>query len=569
MADNKQRAVVLKDKGNAFLKAENYSDAIECYSQGIKLDESNHILYSNRSAAYCNVGKYVDALKDAEKVVSLKPDWPKGYSRQGTALQYLKRYEEAKLVYDEGLKLDPGNKQMMDGVKESESKLTGPAGSSEFDNPFKDPQLIEKLENHPKTSEWMKEPDYRSLIEALKANPTDTGKLGDPRILETLGALLGFEVSENGDDSGLSNGTASSQTKKTASKASQVKKDGPTKPTEGTAESSPKPKAPAAENAQALEEKEKGNAAYRAKEFDQALDHYGKAIELDPTNVAFYTNKAAVYFEKHEYDECVKVCEKAIEVGRENRADYKVIAKAFARMGNAYNKQKNYQEALKYFNKSLSEYRDPDINKKVTEIKKIVKEQERVAYLDPEKAEEAKQKGNDFFKQGNYPESMKHYDEAIKRNPNDHKLYSNRAACLTKLLDFRRALEDSEKCIQLDPTFVKGYLRKGTSLQGMGQYIKAISAFEEAKKLDPNVSEEAFAGISKCRELHRSQPRDQKVSEQGLNDPEIQEILSDPGMQFILQQMQQNPMSVRDHLKNPDISAKFQKLVDAGFVDVR
>lgn len=43
---------------------------------------------------------------------------------------------------------------------------------------------------------------------------------------------------------------------------------------------------------QALEEKEKGNAAYKKKDFEVALGHYSAAIELDPTNITFRNNRA-------------------------------------------------------------------------------------------------------------------------------------------------------------------------------------------------------------------------------------------------------------------------------------
>jgi len=43
--------------------------------------------------------------------------------------------------------------------------------------------------------------------------------------------------------------------------------------------------------------------------------------------MTFLTNTAAVYFEQGEMEKCRETCFKAIEVGRENRADYTLVAK--------------------------------------------------------------------------------------------------------------------------------------------------------------------------------------------------------------------------------------------------
>ena len=108
----------------------------------------------------------------------------------------------------------------------------------------------------------------------------------------------------------------------------------------------------------------------------------------------------AVYFEQKEYEKCIEQCQKGIEIGRENRADFKLIAKAFKRIGNSYQKLKDLYNAKTYYEKSMSEHRTPEIRTLLSDVEKMIKEQEKKAYIDPVKAEEEKELGNKLFNKG-------------------------------------------------------------------------------------------------------------------------------------------------------------------------
>lgn len=284
-----------------------------------------------------------------------------------------------------------------------------------------------------------------------------------------------------------------------------------------------------------------GNESYKNKSFDEAIKHYEEAIAQDPTDITFYSNLAAVYFELKDYDKCVAECERGVEIGRENRADFKLIAKAFARIGNAKRRQGDWNGAKIYLEKSLSEHRKPDVKAQLSEVEKKIKEMSAAAYIDPVKAEEEKEQGNLLFKKGDYATAIKHYSEAIKRNPTDPKLYSNRAACYTKLAAFDLGLKDCDKCIELDDKFVKGYVRKGKALQGMQQPYKALSAYQKAIEIDPT-NAEALESYRTCSTSMGSNP--QEVGKRAMADPEVQQILKDPAMRVILEQMQNDPKAI-------------------------
>ncbi|XP_031629525.1 stress-induced-phosphoprotein 1 [Contarinia nasturtii] len=474
----------LKEKGNQALAAEKFDEAVQAYTEGINLDPKNHVLYSNRSAAYAKAGKYESALEDANKTVELNPTWAKGYSRKGTALSCMQKYVEAFEVFQKGLELDPNNAALQQGQAEVRNAV---------------------------------------LAQIMKGQPMDEDPTPSP-----------------------------------------PPKSEPPKPKKD--EEKPAEDANLPENIKlARKSKELGNAAYKKKDFENALKYYNEALQHDPTDITYYNNIAAVNFEQKKYEECIKECEKGIEVGRENRADFKLISKAFSRIGNAYKKLEQWKLAKTNYEKSLSEYRSPDVKTLLSEMEKKIKEEELKAYVDPAKAEEEKEKGNEFFKKGDFSTAIKHYTEAINRNPNDPKLYSNRAACYTKLAAFDLGLKDCETCVKLDDKFIKGWIRKGKILQGMQQPSKALSAYQKALELDAS-NAEALEGYRQCSMAVHSNPAE--VRQRAMADPEVQDILRDPAMRMILEQMQSDPKAVQDHLKNPEIASKIQKLIESGIIQI-
>lgn len=94
-------------------------------------------------------------------------------------------------------------------------------------------------------------------------------------------------------------------------------------------------------------------------------------------------------------------------------------------------------------------------------------------------------KGNDLFQNGNFPGAIKEYELGLRRNPKSTAILSNRCAAYIKLMEFSTALKDADKCLELDPTFVRAYARKGTCHHMMKEYHKAMKAYDDGLKIDP------------------------------------------------------------------------------------
>lgn len=205
---------------------------------------------------------------------------------------------------------------------------------------------------------------------------------------------------------------------------------------------------------------------------------------MDPTDMTYYTNKAAVYFEMKDYDKCIGECDLAIQKSKEGYYDYVKLGKALARKATAKLALNEFDEAISLYKDSLLENSDNAVKDQLKKAEKLKKEDEERKLIDPAKAEEYKAKGDELFKKGDYPNAVKEYTEGLRRDPNSKALYSNRCAAYIKLMEFAYALKDAEKCLSIDPQYVKAYARKGTIHHLMKEYHKALDAFDKGLKID-------------------------------------------------------------------------------------
>jgi len=265
--------------------------------------------------------------------------------------------------------------------------------------------LIAKLMSNPRTSAYFAQPDFKAKIEMIKSNPSLLPQfLQDQKIMDCLSVVLGLDAEMTGaktpptttstssSSSSSSNDTSSHHhhdehaghshehgheghshshsPSSSASSATTSTQKPATTTTTTTATTKDENKmdvdessAVPAEKAKALSEKELGATAYKAKNFEDALKHFQAAHDLDPTDMVYLNNKGATYFEMKDFENCIKTTLQAVEIGIENRADYTIRAKAYARIARAHLALEQFEEAIRYMDKSLTEHRSPEIAK--------------------------------------------------------------------------------------------------------------------------------------------------------------------------------------------------------------
>ncbi|XP_018324233.1 stress-induced-phosphoprotein 1 [Agrilus planipennis] len=126
-------------------------------------------------------------------------------------------------------------------------------------------------------------------------------------------------------------------------------------------------------------------------------------------------------------------------------------------------------------------------------------------------AESYKEQGNAAIQRKAFEEAILHYTCAIKIDPQNSVLYSNRSFAFLKVQQYFLAMEDANEAIKLSPNWAKGYFRKAAIHHETEHYLQAIECYHKALEHAPNDQVIIEAIKTTAQKLHKDQKSDAQI----------------------------------------------------------
>ncbi|KAI9872777.1 MAG: hypothetical protein M1830_001207 [Pleopsidium flavum] len=359
-------AEACKAAGNKFFKAKDYDKAIKEYSKAIEADPQSSTYLSNRSAALISANRYSEALEDAKLANELEPNNSKILHRLARIYTNLGRPSEALDIYSEiqppvsakdkapAVMMQTHTRQAEDALREG---TTGSMALHALDQADKG---LGTGVDRPRKWKLMRGEAYLKMgnVNALGDAQNVAMSLlrnnnQDPEALVLRGRAL---YAQGDNDKAI-------QHFRQALNCDPDFKDA----------------VKYLRMVQKLDRmKEEGNKAFKAARYQQAVDMYGQALEVDPlnkgTNSKILQNRAMAWIRLKEYKCAIADCIRALELDPTYTKARKTKAKALGESG-------NWDEAVREY-KAIAESNpsEPGIQKEVKNAELELKKSKRKDY---------------------------------------------------------------------------------------------------------------------------------------------------------------------------------------------
>ncbi|KAI9717757.1 MAG: hypothetical protein M1812_004486 [Candelaria pacifica] len=162
----------------------------------------------------------------------------------------------------------------------------------------------------------------------------------------------------------------------------------------------------------------------------------------------------------------------AMSLLRSNNQD----PEALVLRGRALYAQGDNDKAIQHFRQALS--CDPDFKDAVKYLRMV------------QKLDRMKEEGNASFKAGRWQQAVDTYTQALEVDPlnkgTNSKILQNRALSSMKLKQYKSAIADCTRALELDPTYLKARKTKAKALGESGDWDEAVREFKSIAENNPS-----------------------------------------------------------------------------------
>ncbi|MFC2061843.1 tetratricopeptide repeat protein [Elusimicrobiota bacterium] len=205
------------------------------------------------------------------------------------------------------------------------------------------------------------------------------------------------------------------------------------------------------ESAMAMSHYSFGGIYKQKKHYDEAIEEYKKAIEIEHEDI-FFNNLGTVYERKKLFRDAVNSYKRAIEIN----PDSAIAAYNLARV---YFLEKKYKNAELYYRQAIEN--------------------------NPVMEETHYNLGNLYVEMKLYEKAIIEYRKALAINPKYKGIYTKIAELFEKSGKYNEAIQEYKKAIEIDPTYLKAYNNLGIVYCNKKDYEKAFKVFSKALEINP------------------------------------------------------------------------------------
>ena len=226
------------------------------------------------------------------------------------------------------------------------------------------------------------------------------------------------------------------------------------------------------------------NRAYtlgELKRFEEAVSSYDKAIKISPNFVLAYYNRGNALYELKRFEEAITSHENAIAI----EPDFVL---AHTNRGNALYQLKCFDDALVSYDKALSlnsDFAEAYLNRGNTLKELNRKEEALVSYykainIKSDFAEAHYNCGNILLELKRFEEALVSYHKAISIKSDYAEAYYNCGNTFLQIRNLGKALTNYDKAIKISPSYLDPYINRGITLQELNRFEDAIVNYNEA-----------------------------------------------------------------------------------------